>query len=142
MSLRDDVARISPDQADVILDVISNDDLRGADPAGAKLSVIAQPSVGSVTVLPASAESARPRLLFKQGKDKLEPGSEVEVYYTVSVAGHPTPAPGTALLLGAGREHMKPWLHFLLLLCFLSCDPVKTQAWTPLTGANKAHGYF
>jgi hypothetical protein len=105
VSLRDDVARISPDQAGVILDVISNDDLRGADPAGAKLSVIAQPSIGTVTVIPASAESARPRLLFKQGKETLEPGSEVEVYYTVSVPGHPTPSPGTALLLGAGKTH-------------------------------------
>jgi hypothetical protein len=119
VSLRDDVARISPDQDGVILDVISNDDLRGADPAGARLSVIAQPSTGTVTVVPASAESTRPRLLFKQGKDKLEPGSEVELYYTVSVPGHPTPAPGTALLLGAG-EHTQPSLQLLLLLTFKS----------------------
>lgn len=102
ISLHDDVARISPSQPDLILDVISNDDLRGADPSTATLSVLAQPSVGTVSVLPPSGPHTHPRLLYKQGKDRLEPGSEVEVFYTVKVPGHPQPAPGTALLLGAG----------------------------------------
>jgi hypothetical protein len=103
ISLHDDVARISPSQPELILDVISNDDLRGADPSTATLSVLAQPSVGTVSVLPPSGAHTHPRLLYKQGKDKLEPGSEVEVFYTVKVPGHPLPAPGTALLLGASE---------------------------------------
>lgn len=101
---RDDVAHVSPSQADITLDVLHNDDLRGADPANVKLSVVGQPAVGTVTVLPADGTKAGhfPRLQYKQGKERLEPGSEVEVYYTVSVPGHPTPAPATVLLLGSG----------------------------------------
>ena len=98
---RDDVAHVSPSQAELLLDVLHNDDLRGANPAAVKLSVVGQPAVGSVSVLPADATTG-PRLLYKQGKDRLEPGSEVEIFYTVSVPGHPTPAPATVLLLGSG----------------------------------------
>lgn len=85
------------------LDVINNDDLRGANPATVKLSVVSQPTTGTVSVLPAVGAHGRPRLLYKQGKDKVEPGGEVELHYTVSVAGHPTPAPASALLLGSGE---------------------------------------
>jgi hypothetical protein len=104
VALRDDLARISPGQSELALDVISNDDLLHVDPAHVTLSVMQQPAVGTVTVLPAEGPAGRPRLLFKQGKDKLEPGSELEIYYTVAVPGHPTPSPATALLLGSGMS--------------------------------------
>lgn len=104
VALRDDVARVSPSDAPLIVDVIANDDLRGAAPNSVLLSIVSQPSVGSATVLPPEGPNGRPRLLYTQdAKSKIEPGSEVEVYYTVSVPGQPAPAPAVLLLLGAGE---------------------------------------
>lgn len=103
ISLRDDVVRVSPSQEDVLLDVISNDDLRGANPADVKLSVVVQPATGKVTVVPAEGKNGRPKLLYVQGKEKLEPGAELEVFYTAAVPNQPTPSPATALLLGSGE---------------------------------------
>jgi hypothetical protein len=100
----------------VTIDVLHNDDLRGANPSNVKLSVVGQPSVGTVMVLPADGtKHMYPRLQYKQGKDKLEPGSEVEAYYTVSVPGHPTPAPATVMLLGSGElSSLNPGRRFRL----------------------------
>jgi hypothetical protein len=99
------VVRITADQTDVILDVLSNDDLKGANPRAVTLSIVAQPSSGSVTVLPAdnTAAGARPRLAYRQGASRLAPGDEAEVFYTLAVPGQPTPAPASALVIGSGE---------------------------------------
>ena len=114
IALRDDIARLSPGQKEVTLDVISNDNLKGANAADVKLSVVTPPAVGTVTVLPAEGKNGHPKLLYKQGKDKLEPGTEVEVFYTAVVPGHPTPSPAVAMLLGAGEcccsKHTHGWM--------------------------------
>jgi hypothetical protein len=109
ITLYDDVARITPSQSKVTLDVLKNDNLGDTNLADVSITITAPgPAAGSAVVLPAavpSSNSSRQQIQFSIGDAPLLPGQSLTFYYSVAVAGQPAPAPAAVTLIGAG-EHV------------------------------------
>lgn len=124
--LHDDVARISPEEASVSIDVLANDELGGFAPSELSISIVNRPATGRIGIIPASARTGgRPRLLFTQtgSAGPLAPGQEVAIYYTVNAPGVLSPTPASILIVGAGSACSAAFLHvqYVLVLASLPC---------------------
>jgi hypothetical protein len=117
--LYDDIARITPSDQKITLDVLKNDNLGSVNPADVRITIIAPgPAAGSAVVVPAAAPSSsssrQQAVQFAIGSAPLQPGQSLTFYYSVVVGGQAAPAPAAVTIIGAGKRLPQ-------LLLFLSC---------------------